>query len=442
MDETKRAGLEDRRQLEHLAPLGFAFLLPYLPYGAIIALALLAVVHALVFSPRLIRVTTRADEALRGFSPGKLYYALSVLALLIIFRDRIYIAAGIWAVLAVGDSLSNIIGRRFGKRKLPYNSEKSEAGLLAFLLFGGLACWILMLWNGASAAQPAPVLLGFAMITALASGVAESLPPVIDDNLALCWTGTVVLGLLFAAPSLVPQYAEPLWQALAVNSGVAIATLLLRWLSLKACVMALLGGTLVFTATGLGGYLVIFTFLVLGSITTRLGWRRKKKLGVAEAHSGTRGLASVLANGCVPLVMAVFYLWNPGPLLAAAFAGSVATAAFDTVSTEIGQWLGRSPFSLKTFRMVPVGTQGAVSLEGSLAGVVGAGIVASVAVLTGWLPLWGLAVITLAGWAGAFYESFLAAWFDYDFPLSDEVLNLYSTLFGACVAGGLAWLVL
>ena len=89
MDENNTDHLEDWRQLEHLIPAGFAFLLPYIRYGAALILAGVAVFHALYISPRWVGVTTRQDEKQRGFSVGKLLYALCILVLLLVFPDRL-----------------------------------------------------------------------------------------------------------------------------------------------------------------------------------------------------------------------------------------------------------------------------------------------------------------------------------------------------------------
>ena len=48
--------------------------------------------------------------------------------------------------MSLGDGCSNIFGKAYGKRKLPWNPEKSWAGSAAFVLFGGLGAAILMWW--------------------------------------------------------------------------------------------------------------------------------------------------------------------------------------------------------------------------------------------------------------------------------------------------------
>ncbi len=439
MTQASSSRPEDLRQLEHLLPIGFAFLLPYIPYWVILALGGLSILHALVFSPLLIRVTTRQEETRQRFSPGKLYYAVGVVALLIIFHDRLHIAVGVWAILAVGDSASNFLGRRWGKRQLFYNPQKTLEGFVIFWILGGAAAWILMWWNlsGWGAYSPAFLLL-CAFLTALLCAIGESLPPVIDDNLAILWIGALSLAALQPAYMAedVPGSAEPhvsLFTAVIVNLAAAVAAGLLGWISWRGSALAALLGVLVAVALGWEAFAALLMFVVLASLSTRMGFAHKKKLKISQGEKGQRGLVNVVANGLVPAVIALLALGSDYVLLLP-FVAAVSTTALDTVSTEIGQWLGRHPINPVSLRAVPVGTQGAISLEGTLAGMAAALIIGSVPFVTGsfpaiWiLPVWAGAV------AGGFFESVNASLFRHQFKWSDEALNIYSTLFGATAA--------
>ncbi|HUV12437.1 MAG TPA: hypothetical protein VMY18_02275, partial [Acidobacteriota bacterium] len=269
MDERKVLQAEDWRQLEHLVPVGFAFLLPYINLATTLLLCVLAVVHAAYFSPRWIRITTRDREQCVGVSVGKVLYAVCVLALILVFHDRIYIAAGVWAILAVGDSLSNVVGRRFGKRKFPYNPSKSYIGLLTFWVTGTLAAWILILWNLPESSEFSPGrVLAFSAIAALLCAIVESLPPVIDDNLAIAWVGGASFAALFAVQSPLPAPAMDWEMALSVNIVPAIIALLLKWISPRGVLLACLFGTVISLGLGLPAYLTICFFLLLGSLVT------------------------------------------------------------------------------------------------------------------------------------------------------------------------------
>ncbi len=190
--------IEDRRQLEHVVPLFIAFLLPYVTYRGILVLGGLGLVYSLYVSPRWIQVTTRPEERNR-ISIAKLSYTLASLSVLLCFHNRIYIGAGAFAVLAVGDALSNLVGRKIGGPRFPYNRRKTVAGFVAFSLGGTLAAWIIVLWNTpAEAGYPATRLLLFSGLVAGACALVETLPAAIDDNITIVWVAAVLFWLLFS----------------------------------------------------------------------------------------------------------------------------------------------------------------------------------------------------------------------------------------------------
>ena len=440
MDADNANILEDRRQLEHLLPIGFAFLLPYISYGTALLLAVVAVVHALYISPRWVRVTTRHDEKRLGFSIGKSLYALSILGLLLAFPGQLYIVAGVWAILAVGDSLSNVVGRRWGQTKLPYNPIKSTTGLLTFWISGTLASWILLSWNLPSGSQyTSGVLLLFAVISTSLAALAESLPSTIDDNLIITWIASVSYVLLFSIENTYPQLSGYWFEALLINLAAALLATFLRWISWKGTVLASLFGFFVYIAMGWQAYALLCVFLILGSLATRMGKKRKEMLRIAEGEHGRRGVSNVLCNGIVPILIALFSLWIKSPVLAVAFAAAVATATLDTVSTEIGQWLGRKPVNPITFRPVRVGTPGGVSWEGTGAGVLAAALVGLISFWTAWLPLSAAPVIVVGALSGGTAESVLASVLKRKPEYSGSTLNLFNTLLGAFVSA-MIWL--
>lgn len=441
MDGAREDRLEDLRQLEHLAPIGFAFLLPYISLGTALLLCGGAVVHALFLSPRLVRVTTREQERRRGFSPGKLSYALCVAALLLLFQEHQWRAAAVWAMLAFGDSVSNVVGRRLGTRKLPFNPIKSWIGLAAFWVSAGLGAFALYSWNRPEdAGWSLSSALVVCLLAALPAAVAESLPGPVDDNILVCWVGALAMAWADGISGPSPAISGDWLAIIGLNAVMAGLALGLGWLSVRGGIAALAIGLVTGFAFGLKGFLVLCSFLVLGSVATRLGRRRKRGLGVEEAGGGRRGFRNVLAKGLIPTLAAAAGLWLPDEILPLAFCGALAAAAFDTVATEIGQWLGGRPVHPLTFKPVPVGTPGAVSAPGCLAGLAASGVLGLLPWAMGWLPGIASPIIALAGCIGGVGESLLAGRAG-NFPFRHEVMNLLTTLLGA-TAGVLLWLLL
>jgi uncharacterized protein (TIGR00297 family) len=141
-------------------------------------------------------------------------------------------------------------------------------------------------------------------------------------------------------------------------------------------------------------------FFALGNLATRFGFARKRSLGIAEARGGRRGAAEVfgamgLAAWMTPLVhLARARGSDVTPALLVAVA-PFAAKAFDTVSSEIGKAVGGTTISLRSLRAVPAGSEGGVSLAGTLAGLGAAALLCIGIVPLGW-GSWGAAGILLA----------------------------------------------
>lgn len=431
---------EDLRQLEHLLPLTFAFLLPYVDYGLILLLSLFSFFYAAFISPRWIRVTTRDSERVAGFSPGKLYYAFGIMMLLLLFRERLHVAAAVWAVLAVGDAASNLVGRRWPWVPLPYNREKSLGGSIGFLLAAAVGSWSLLVWNlPQSDGSSSLTLAACCLFGSLVCALAESLPNLVDDNLIIVSVGAGIFPLLLGAPDLTPELAAPWVQAVGINVLLAGLSLLVGWISWRGAAAGLVLGMGVYLSAGPPGYAVLCLFFFLGGFSTWLGRGRKEALGVAEDNLGRRGVTSVLSKGLVAGILALLLFWADSTVARVAYTGALAAATWDTVATEIGQWLGRAPRDLRSFKPVPVGTPGAVSLAGTVAGLAAALTVSSVPVLWGWVPGSALPALAAGALAGNGVESWLAGT-GREVPGRHQVLNLYNTLAGAWASGGI-WIL-
>jgi len=194
-------------------------------------------------------------------------------------------------------------------------------------------------------------------------------------------------------------------------------------LSGSGAVGAWLVGTVVF---GLGGWtwgVLLVGFFVTSSALSHYRDRDKASLAEKFAKGGRRDLGQVLANGGWGVVLALGRAFFPawGAWLFVAYAGAMAAVNADTWATELGVLSRTAPRLITTGRRVPVGTSGAISRWGSGAALLGALVIAALAVLVrtieGWgsrtgveLSLLGLVpVVTLGGLAGAFLDSFLGA---------------------------------
>lgn len=197
-----------------------------------------------------------------------------------------------------------------------------------------------------------------------------------------------------------------------------------------------LGGFAVAAAVyaGLGprGFAVLALFVVGGSALTRLGYRRKERGGTAQEHGGRRGAKNALANCGVAVACALLYAAYPSEALAAAFVASLGAAFADTAESEVGQLSRRSPRLITTLREVPPGTDGAVSLSGTLAGLAAAALTAALGLALGLVGGLGAALmVAFAAFFGTVADSLLGALAP---RLGNELTNVSCTLVAAVLA--------
>lgn len=427
--------LELKRKSLHVAMGLFALLLRDLSWRQAALCALAAFAFNLLLLPRLGgRALHRENDAARGWPLGILVYPLVVLLLILFFRDRLAIAAAGWAYLAFGDGSATLAGMLLGGPRLPWNRGKSVAGSAAFVLFGGLAAAGLFSFVERRPATRGELLALLA--GAVAAALFESLPSEVDDNILAPLAGTAALAALLPADLGRLDLALPrLLPALAVNVAAPALALALRAIRPSGAVAGGLLGAALWVFGGPGLYALLWLFFLLGTATTRLGKARKEAMGKAEEAGGRRGAANALANGLGPLFFAlVAAVRDPSwPWLLAAAAG-LATAAMDTVGTEVGQTVGGATVLLPDFKRVPPGTEGAVSLAGTAAGLFAALAMGAAGAALKLYPPAGALAVAAGAFAGTTVESLLgrsgAPWR----VTNGHVLNLYNTVAGALVA--------
>jgi uncharacterized protein (TIGR00297 family) len=243
-----------------------------------------------------------------------------------------------------------------------------------------------------------------------------------------------------AGLSLLPP--APWSLAVGLPLGLGASAWGLRMVRRSAFLAGVPVGVFVARTGGIAGFLVLLGFFLLGTVLTRIGYAAKAARGVAEDAGGRRGASHVLANcgaGLLLLLMRVaFGHENSGTagsaLLWAAYVGSFATAASDTSSSEIGKLIGRHPISPRTLRPVAVGTQGAVSLEGTVAGLLAAALMALLGLALGLLSWPGVAAVTMGGFLGNLLESLAGTWGRRVLP--HGMLNFTNTAIGAALSAG------
>ena len=418
---------------------GMAFLLRWLSPLQAAGAAGGAILFNLFVLPRLAPSLFREGERRAPWRSGIVIYPIAVLLLVLLFHRRMEIVAAAWGIMAAGDSAAGWIGRRLGRRPIPWNRAKTAEGSIAFALAAWLFSWAVLVFMGRAAAEAA-VLAG---AVSLFAAFMESLPWRLDDNLTVPLLSAAFLAgllevdpgrLLSAAPGLGPLFLL----AVAINSVLAFGFRRSGMVDRSGMIAGLFVGVLTMVFAGWRGFLILVAFFVLGSGATRLGLRRKERLGIAQEKKGARSARHALANCGVAVYLAFLVVSAAEPaMFALAFVCAYATAVFDTVSSEIGRAYGGRPVLITTLRPVPAGTDGGVSWVGTLAGLAAAWILCGIATATGFIGTERTPIVLAAAFIGSTADSILGATLETRGLIDNEAVNFSNTLVGALSGIGL-----
>jgi uncharacterized protein (TIGR00297 family) len=433
---------EDGRQIVHVTMGSLALLLRYLTPWQAMVLAGGAVAFNLYGLPRLAGRLYRPGEVRRRLRSGIVLYPLAVLLLIVVFPDRRDIIAAAWGVLAFGDGMATLVGRRSPGARIPWNPEKSVAGSAAFIVCGGAAASFLCWWcRLAVIPPPYPwFTLWMPWAAAILAAAVETIPIKLDDNLsvpavasATLWFTSLVSEDLAAATMTHGLRVLPL--ALLANGAVAALGYAGRTVTMPGAICGAAIGTIIAITAGWGGWGLLLATFMLAVVSSRLGLRKKTLLGIAEARGGRRGAGNAIANTGVAAAAAILgaltYAHDAGRV---AFVAALAAGGSDTVASEIGKAWGRRTILVPTLAPVPPGTSGAVSAEGTAAGLIAALALAALGSAFGLVPFTMAPAIVVAATIGSFAESVLGATLEGPGIVNNDVLNFVNTAIAAGAA--------
>ena len=437
----------DARRAVHIGMAAFAFLLRFLTHWQAMACAAVALLLNLFVLPRVARRLFRPGEVGGTRVGGIVFYPLAVLVLIVVFPHRPDIVAAAWGALAFGDGMAGLVGARVGGRRWPWNPDKSLAGTAAFVVCGSVGAVALSAWTRPAVTPVPPWAFSLAapIAAVMVAAVVETMRAGLDDNLsvpfsaaAALWVCSLVDGAAWQAA--LPAVVDRLPAAALLNLVVAAISHRAGSVSTSGLVAGLVVGIVVFVCGGPAGWVLLFAGFLLATVCSRVGLRRKTVLGIAEAREGRRGAGNTIANCAVGTVAAAVAVVSPqAPLALLAMTAALVAGASDTVASELGKAWGGRTFLPTTLRRVRPGTPGAMSVEGTTAGVLGAGLLAVVAAgleLTPWHWTW---VVVVAATAGALVESLLAATLEASGVLDNDLLNFLNTAAAAAAAVLIAW---
>jgi uncharacterized protein (TIGR00297 family) len=363
---------------------------------------------------------------------------VALLILALIFYKHLSVVAAAWGGTAPGDVMAGIAGQRWGRRRLPFNRDKSWAGFCSFIGFGAVGAFGLLLWT--SPWMSTAKTLEIAAAAGCVGALVESLPICLDDNFTVpvVCAGFVFCATLIARASFdsnLPYLGIRVILAVGINAAFAVLAWRLRQVSPRGAIAGVFLGVAVYMGFGYKSFLVLLAFVVLGSVATRLGYGTKLARGIAERRRGARSWQEALGNLLPAAWFSVLVITTPyQAAFLMALVAALAEAAGDTVASETGKWLSSEAWLITSFKAVPAGEDGGISAVGTLLGVGASALVTTIAYGLSLMGGRAAILVLLAAIAGNFADSVLGGTLERRKLVSNAIVNFA----GTSLAGALA----
>lgn len=205
-------------------------------------------------------------------------------------------------------------------------------------------------------------------------------------------------------------------------------------LTLPAALTAALLGIFLYFGAGYYGIIMAAVLFLMAALATSQKIAVKEALGAAEKNKGQRNAGQVFANAGFAGLMGLLCFFYPlkVDLLRLMMAAGLASAAADTIASELGTVYGKRFYNIISFKPDQKGLDGVISLEGTLFGLAASIVIATVYSFSfGWnINFW---LIIAAGTVGNLSDSILGATLERKGFLKNNAVNFLNTLIAGLV---------
>ncbi len=232
-----------------------------------------------------------------------------------------------------------------------------------------------------------------------------------------------------------------------INFIIILLAHRLSFLTRAGWVHAGILGTILLGCIGWTAWLAVALYLLLGTLVTKIGFSFKESKGIAEGRGGKRGPENVWGSAATGALLAIIYKALNGSaeyILFVGFASSFSAKLADTFGSEIGKRWGRKTYLITNFKEVAAGTDGAISLQGTFASLLGSLLMALVMYKLDFLTsISSLTIVIISGFIATLMESYFGAIFQNRIVwMSNELVNFFQTTFAAIISIAFAALLL
>jgi uncharacterized protein (TIGR00297 family) len=353
---------------------------------------------------------------------GTKYTSISIIALAVLYGLgwlSLFVFASTLGIIVIGE----MVFRFTGSRQISY---------LYYMLAAVAVSSLVMLYLQYTA--PLTVIMGVVVAVLFRAALRGR-----DDALMIEALGVAMTMYLFEEINFEVDLSLLLAAAL-IAFGFGYFSYRLRAADVSGLFSGAMIGIILIVFADVRWFLIMLTFYIIGVAATRYRFSDKERLGVAEAHGGVRGYFNVFSNGLVATGAAILYGITGHPIFVALFLGSVASAAAATAASEIGV-TGKTPYLITSFKPVPRGTNGGVTLRGEAAAIIAAAFVATAAYLMGVADPWMVILTIIAGFVGTNVDSLVGATLENSGKIGNSGTNLTATFIGGISAMVLYFLI-
>ncbi len=378
---------EFTRKLVHVG-VGILILIAIQAFHDLKPLMILSALFVVLNAAALVTGIFRGIHEVERQTWGTVFFPLAVLTNTWLFGTSRTILSASLIPMFFSDALAAIVGKSYPWIRFR-SLGKSLGGTLTFIA----STWIL--WGFLFRGHLPLMMIFLAGVLAMAElGLSGGFDNWIIPLLAGIWLTAFDRGI-----GLIPMLEAAGWSLLI--AGLAYQT---KALTLDG---ALITGVMGMLILGLGGvqYLLpILVFFGTSSLLTKL-IHGKSNVKAGESRDGFQVLAN---GGLASLIVVLSYLKIVPIDLYPIYLAVLAVVNSDTWSTEIGSLSRTDPRSILLFRKVPKGTSGAISLIGTLGGILGSFLIATVGLGYGY-PWSTILIVTVVGVLGNLLDSVLGA---------------------------------
>ena len=225
------------------------------------------------------------------------------------------------------------------------------------------------------------------------------------------------------------------WAAVFLPLVFAALAYGLRGVNLSGAVAGWIVSFILYAGAGPRIFAVLILVFFLTWAATKLGYQHKQRLGTAEKKGGRTG-SQVMANvGLAAICASAYFLSHENPLFLLALIATLTEVTVDTVSSELGQAFSDTARLITNWKKVPAGTNGAISLVGTLGGISGAVVISAACVFLGLLHWIETFLLVFAAVFGMAFDSYLGATLERRGFLNNNAVNFIGTLSAALIVG-------